>query len=164
MRDAADTAPPPGLDDGEVRYGPLADSLGLLLRLSQLVAFGHFYDDLAEMDVRPGEMSVLMLLAENPGIRQGTLARALVIKRAHMTKMVRALEEKGWIERRVPPDDRRAVELRLTEAGACHVETLRGPFLAHEAVAGRGLSDADHAELRRLLRAYLGMPDPEGPR
>ena len=87
MRDAPDTA-----RGEEVRLGAMADSLGFLLRLAQLASFREFFEDLDGMDVRPGEMTVLMLIGENPGVRQGVLAKRLMIKRAHMTKMIRAME------------------------------------------------------------------------
>ena len=156
MRDGGGTGD--GTDAG-VRYGPLTGSLGFLLRLAQLSAFRDFYDHVGELGVRPGEMSVLMLIAENPGVRQGVLARSLMIKRAHMTKMVRAMEEEGLVRRTIPEDDRRSVELWLTEAGEARVSGLLGPFLAHEAQVPATLSRRETDQLRRLLRAYLGLPD-----
>ena len=156
MRDEGDAV-------GEgLRYGPLSESLGFLLRLAQLGAFRDFYDDVGGTGVRPGEMSVLLLIAENPGVRQGVLARGLMIKRAHMTKMVRAMETEGLVRRTVPEDDRRSVELWLTEAGAARVEALRGPVMAHEARAPRGLNRRETAQLKRLLRAYVNLPPEPG--
>ena len=138
-------------------YGPLAGSLGFLLRLSQLKSFDDFFAALGPLDVRPGEMSVLMVLARNPGIRQGVLAEALSIKRAHMAKMVRALEEAGLIRRTVPQDDRRAMELWLTERGQARLAALRPAFAAHEAPPVDGLSPHEAETLKRLLRKSVGM-------
>ncbi|SMX41884.1 MarR family winged helix-turn-helix transcriptional regulator [Maliponia aquimaris] len=144
-----------------VNYGPLYGSVGFLLRLAQLRSFADFFAAFEGAGVRPGELSVLMLLRDNPGIRQGHLARALMIKRAHMTKMVGQMERDGLVVRRVPEDDRRAMELRLTEAGAERVRGLMDTFEAHEARAATGLSPAEAAELRRLLRKMLAF-DPTG--
>ena len=155
MRDAAETAA------GDVRLGPLADSLGFLLRLSQLASFREFFDGLADFDVRPGEASVLMLIGGNPGVRQGVLARRLMIKRAHMTKMIRVMEDTGLVTRTVPEDDRRSVELWLTKRGAARVEAMRAPWAAHEARPARNLTKREEAELRRLLRKYLALDDGE---
>lgn len=140
-------------------YGFLDQSTGFLLRLAQLKSFADFYDGLGPLGVRPGEISVLMVLGRNPGIRQGVLAEALSIKRAHMAKMVRAMEEEGLIRRSVPEDDRRAMELWLTERGSARVEALRPAFEAHEARQVDGLTPREAAELKRLLRKYLGMED-----
>jgi DNA-binding MarR family transcriptional regulator len=143
----------------DVRLGPLADSLGFLLRLSQLVSFRDFFAELEDIDMRPGEASVLMLIGENPGVRQGVLAKRLMIKRAHMTKMIRAMEETGLVTRTVPEDDRRSVELWLTKRGQDRVEAMRDPWAAHEARPARNLTRRDEAELKRLMRKYLDLPE-----
>ena len=142
-----------------LRYGGLSGSLGFLLRLAQLRSFADFFAAMGPLGVRPGEISVLMVLAENPGIRQGVLAEALSIKRAHMAKMVRALEESGVIRRTVPEDDRRAMEMWLTEAGRARIEKLRPRFEAHETRNVDGLTPQEAEELKRLLRKYLGMEE-----
>lgn len=148
-------ADPAGRD--RLALGPLDGSLGFLLRLSQLRSFRDYFRSFGEDGIRPGELSVLMLLAENPGIRQGVLARALMIKRAHMAKMVRAMEEDGLLTRSVPDSDRRALELRLTERGAARVAALLPAFEAHEGAGVATLDAAEEAELKRLLRKYLGL-------
>ncbi len=149
-------------DTEAVDLGALAGSLGFLLRLSQLVSFRDFYDDLGGFGIRPGEISALFVIADNPGIRQGVVARHLMIKRAHMAKMVRAMESDGLVSRSVPADDRRAVELKLTDSGRARVATLSEPFRRHEARPVPGLTRRDEAELKRLLRKYLSLPEPEG--
>jgi DNA-binding MarR family transcriptional regulator len=147
-----------------VRLGPLSGSLGLLLRIAQLQAFRDFYAALDSFGLRPGELTVLMLLAENPGIRQGLLARALMIKRAHMTKMVQGFEEAGLLRRTVPDSDRRSVELWLTEAGAARVRALQGPLEAYERRSLPGLPAPEAAALRGLLQKYLRLaPDAHRP-
>ncbi|MDH3264248.1 MAG: MarR family transcriptional regulator [Paracoccaceae bacterium] len=143
-----------------MRLGALTGSLGFLLRLAQLASFREFFEDLDGLGVRPGEITVLMLIGENPGIRQGVLARRLMIKRAHMTKMVRAMEESGLVKRTVPEDDRRSVELWLSAEGAARLEALGAPFLAHETRPARGLTAREERELKRLLRKYLDLPEP----
>jgi DNA-binding MarR family transcriptional regulator len=157
MRDTPDSLRP----EAEVRLGPLSNSLGFLLRLSQLASFRDYFEDLGALGIRPGEASVLMLIAENPGVRQGVLARRLMIRRAHMTKMVRAMLAEGLVERAVPADDRRAIELTLTAKGTARVDALAVPFLAHEARPARGLSRDEEATLKRLLRRYIDLPDAE---
>ncbi len=143
--------------DGTVHYGPLSEAMGFLLRLAQLKSFAGFFRSFEAENIRPGELTVLMVLHENPGIRQGMLAKSLSIKRAHMTKMVRQMEDEGLILRRVPEDDKRAMELRLTEAGEARVAVL-GPILAeHEAGGAAGLSQTETAELKRLLRKMLNI-------
>lgn len=148
----------PDEQDGPV-FGGLADSLGFLLRLSQLRSFATFYDDMGDLGTRPGEMTVLMILAEVPGIRQGVLARWLSIKRANMSKMIRALETAGLVRREVPADDGRAMALHLTPAGADRVAGLRPRFAAHEARPVPNLTAEEARQLKRLLRKHIGLPE-----
>lgn len=140
-------------------YGGLQDSLGFLLRLSQLQSFAAFYEDLGDLGVKPGEMTVLIILSEVPGIRQGVLARWLKIKRANMSKMVRGLEAAGLIRREVPEDDGRAMELHLTEAGALRVAILLPRLRAHEARTPPTLTGEEVRAMKCLLRKYLGLPE-----
>ncbi|MEQ5872889.1 winged helix-turn-helix transcriptional regulator [Sagittula sp. NFXS13] len=147
-------------EKGALGYGVLSDSFGFLLRLAQLRSFAEFYADMGPEDIRPGEMTMLFVLAENPGVRQGVLAKALQIKRAHMTKMVHGMEAEGLLERTVPQDDKRSVELWLTDMGRARIDTVRPVFVRHEARDVPGLESAEVAELKRLLRRYVGI-DPE---
>jgi DNA-binding MarR family transcriptional regulator len=148
----------------DIRFGPLSASLGFLLRLLQLVSFQDFYARFANSDIRPGEISVLILIDENPGIRQGVLARRLLIKRAHMTKMVQAFEAAGLVTKSVPKDDKRGIELHLTPKGQRHVNKVKPTFIEHEAVTRHGLSPREEAELKRLLRKALAIPEAGGRR
>lgn len=145
--------------DDNIRFGLLSQSLGFMLRLLQLAAFQEFYTRFAGSDLRPGEISLLILIDENPGIRQGVLARRLRIKRAHMTKMVHAFEASGLVRRSVPEDDKRGIELHLTSRGQQHINKIKPVFIEHEAVTTQGLSPQEDAELKRLLRKSLGITE-----
>ncbi|MFC7704410.1 MarR family winged helix-turn-helix transcriptional regulator [Plastorhodobacter daqingensis] len=142
-----------------IDMGPLRSSLGFLLRLGQLTSFEDFYTGLADLGLRPGEFSVMIILYRNPGIRQGVLAQRLMIKRAHMTKMIRTMEDAGLVERAIPEDDRRSVELRLTGEGQNLVARHLPRWRAHEARPKETLSAAEEADLLRLLRKYLDLPE-----
>lgn len=69
-------------------------------------------------------------------MRMSVLARQIECSRALVTQTVARLVERGWLERRPCPDDRRGVEAVLTATGRKHLAAAAGP----------------HAELvRRLL-------------
>lgn len=144
-----------------VELGALNDSLGLLIRLAQVRIYERFFDAFAGTPVRPGEFTVLWVIHQNPGVPQGALARVLAIKPAHMTKLVQRLVEAGLVAREVPAADRRSVHLTLTEAGQAHLRRHRVTFLTVHAAERMGLTDAENAELVRLL-GKLAFP-PEGP-
>lgn len=145
-----------GLDIGD-----LTQSLGFLLRISQLKAYEAFFDDLGASGMKPGEYSILAVIARNPGVRQGLLAQSLRIKRAHMTKIIRSFEDRGLIVRHIPDDDRRSVELTLTEAGRDHCDRHRAASLAHEARRPAELTAQELATLKALLRRYASLDGTE---
>jgi len=136
----------------------LERSAGFLARLAQIRLFEAFYERFGAEGLQPGEFTVLLAILENPGVRQGVLADGLMIKWSNMAKMVRSLEERDLVRRAVPADDRRAVELRLTQAAEALVLRLRPEMLAHDREATAMLTDAEHATLVRLLRKVAGRP------
>jgi DNA-binding MarR family transcriptional regulator len=63
------------------------------------------------------QLELLAALAEHPGARPGQLARRLNMRANTVTTIVNALSDRGMLERAASADDRRAVELTVTEAG-----------------------------------------------
>ena len=144
-------------------YGGLDEMSGFLISMAQAYVFDLFYHDLARHGLSPGKISALIVIYENPGIRHGELADMLLIKLAQMSKMIKSFEAKGWVERRRPREDKRAVELFLTSAGRDYVEKNRPILMHHEAGRPSGLTAREHQQLVRLLRKYLCMKTKEVP-
>jgi DNA-binding MarR family transcriptional regulator len=140
-----------------VDLGPLSDSLGFLLRMAQLQSFEHFFAELRDFELKPGEFSVLTLIMQNPGIRQGLLAQRLMIKRAHMTKLIRSLEATGYVERTIPDEDRRSVRLTLTPRGRDTVRRHWTRFDDYEKSHLGPLAETEKRELVRLLKTFVGL-------
>lgn len=141
----------------KVHVGELATSLGFLLRLAQLRAFEDFFSEHGPRGLKPGEFSVLWVIACNPGIRQSVLGNRLMIKRAHMTKLIRAFDDQGLVSRKIPDSDRRAVELTLTPAGRQAVDGASAAFFAYEETTGAPLSRMERSQLLGLLQKYVGL-------
>lgn len=71
------------------------------------------------------EYGVLAWLQDEPKVDQNALAARMGIDRTTASMLVSSLEERGFVERRTNPEDRRARQLRLTEAGAVLRKRLR---------------------------------------
>ncbi|MEM9049640.1 MAG: MarR family transcriptional regulator [Pseudomonadota bacterium] len=134
-----------------IDLGRLSAEPGFLLRLAQLQVYEDLLAGLQPDGLRPGAFSVLYLVARNPGARQGALAERLTIKRAQMTKLVQALVARNLVTRHVPQDDRRGVQLRLTDAGAALLKAHKTRFLAGDAQPLPNLSAAETRTLKTLL-------------
>ena len=145
------------VQDGTLQLGRLAGSLGFMVRITQLAIFDAFYDRLSRFGMKPGTFSILYLIDQNAEARQGEIAERLRIKRAHMTKLVRSLEARELIERRIPDDDRRSVLLRLTARGRAFVADHAEAFFGYQVPETGRLTGAERAELIRLLQKFNGI-------
>ena len=140
-----------------VDLGDLPASLGFLLRLAQVQVFQAFFNALSERGLKPGEYTVLRVIGLNPGTRQGVIARALKIKPAHMTKLVQRMVVAGLVERIIPPDDRRSVNLILTDTGRSFIGAHEAELKHFQQTEGAGLSDDEFAQLLKLLQKLTGL-------
>lgn len=141
----------------EVDLDRLNSALGFLMRLAQLKIYERFFEEVGEHNLKPGEFSVLWVIRHNPGIRQSVLGQRLMIKRAHMTKLIRALEDQNLVSRKIPDDDRRAVEITLTPEAVSRVEQASQWFFSYEASVGSNLSGDERQQLTALLRKFVGL-------
>lgn len=97
---------------------------------------------------------VLGLLSVEP-LPMRRIAQKLKCEPSNVTGIVDRLEARGLVERRPDPADRRVKLAAPTERGAATALQLRDALdFAREPLAG--LSDADRAVLRDLLRRMLG--------
>jgi DNA-binding MarR family transcriptional regulator len=96
------------------------------------------------------DYDVLAQLAQAPGrrLRPVDLARAVLLTRSGVTRLVQGLERAGLVERVPSPDDRRGLLVHLTEAGR---DVLRRASRTHLAGVRERFADRfDDDELRTL--------------
>ena len=109
----------------------------------------------------PTNQRILRELLADARIPMTELARKVGLSKTPVALRVRQLEDAGLIERRVPPDDRRAMELRLTAQGELRAAEMTPDLEAHEARNFGGLTPEEAATLRTLLRKYLALDAPK---
>jgi DNA-binding MarR family transcriptional regulator len=152
------TARPEAEGKDTVSLGDFEQAAGFVLRIAQLAAFERFFELFGESEIKISEFTVLLAIAENPGVRQGVVANVLKIKWSNMTKLVRALEARELIKRHIPPHDRRSVELRVTEAGRAQIEAVNQRMFDADRQAFSMLSDEEHRQFIHLARKAAGWP------
>ncbi len=106
--------------------------IGYSLRRAQIVVFQDFHERFARIQLRPVEFSILVLLAQQPGIRQADLSAALGVRPANMVALVNGLRERQLVCREPDPADRRAQALKLTPAGADLLKKAEAIWREHE--------------------------------
>jgi DNA-binding MarR family transcriptional regulator len=131
--------------------GPLAGMIGYALRRAQLAVFDEIIASFAELDLRPAQYSVLVLLAHSPGLKQSDVAAALGIQRANFVVLFDGLERRGLARRSPAPNDRRSYALYLTEAGAALLTRANRIEAEFEARLDAKLGAGGRAQLLDLL-------------
>jgi DNA-binding MarR family transcriptional regulator len=96
---------------------------GHLLRRAQQISVSLFYDEMGG-ELTPVQYAILSRLAEHPGIDQVSLAGLAAIDTSTGATVCARLEEKGLLERKVIPHNRRQRALTITPAGARLLATL----------------------------------------
>src|SRR5262249_15452094 len=75
-------------------------------------------DMLKDMGLTPGHMRVFMLLSEDARPTMGALSEEIGVHASMTTWLIDGLEERGFVERRTLPADRRVKTIVLTPEGA----------------------------------------------
>lgn len=135
----------------EIDVGPLSRMIGYALRRAQLAVFDDFIASLAELNLRPAQFSVLLLLDRAPGSTQSAVAESLGIKRANFVAMMDELEDRGLAERTVSPSDKRSHAIFLTENGRKTLDRARALAQRHENRQIAKLGDGGVEALLMLL-------------
>lgn len=118
-----------------------------------------------EADLTHFEYYVLAMLSEAPGRgrRMSSLAALTNASLARLSNVVRRLEERDLVHRSSPPEDRRASDVHLTEAGWAK---LQAAAPGHVATVREHVIDAlapeQVTQLTTIADAILGRLDPQG--
>ncbi len=144
------TDEPTGDDD----LGCVAPGAGVGFLISQLgyVISGRFRDLLAPLGLEPRQFLVLRHVAQAEGGSQQSLGQALRIPPSRMVAIVDSLEQRGLVERRANPTDRRARALHLTPEGRTMLARTLQVAVGHERAICADLSPGEREQLLGLLR------------
>jgi len=115
-------------------------------------------ETLAEFGLNLGEWGVLSSLrnAGPPHRRSpGRLAAGLELSSGAMTNRLDRLEQAGFVRRLPDPDDRRGVQVELTEKGLAVWMRAAAAGAAKESLVASTLDDRDKERLNGLLRRLM---------
>jgi len=121
--------------------------------VAQLGAYAaeRFGERAAALDFTRPQAGLLRLISREPGQSQQAVARRLGTPPSRLVALVDGLEQRGLIERRRNPGDRRNYALHLTAAGEQAMAALSQATLEHEQAISAPLTQAERAQLSKLL-------------
>ncbi len=134
--------------------GPSQDNLGFLLADVSRLLRRSIAQRLEGSELTFAQARVLVHLARAPGLRQVELAARLEVQPITLARLIDPLEQRGFVERRIDPDDRRAWRVFVTAQAQDSLASIRriGASARAQALAG-----IDPAGVDVLLHALTRM-------
>ncbi|HEX7060216.1 MAG TPA: MarR family transcriptional regulator [Solirubrobacterales bacterium] len=130
-------------------------TLAFLLSQVGVYASRRFAERIAIIDLHPPQFRVLNVVDAAEGQSQQAIGEAIQAPASRMVAIVDELEQRGLVERRPHPSDRRIRALYLTPAGRKLLDRGRKIAMEHEAELVRGMSAADRKQLTALLQKVV---------
>lgn len=141
-------------------WGILAQAVGPRVRLLRNALTARSIAVSAPHGLPTGTLTVLALIAANPGSSQSGLARRAGLNKSALVAIVDQLEAKGLALRDRSASDRRRNQLTVTPAGEAAMQALFGAVIREEAPIRKALGSQDLEVLLGLLdRAIAGLEE-----
>jgi DNA-binding MarR family transcriptional regulator len=123
------------------------DMKGILRETRQMINAG-----LEPLGLSGAEGDILFhLLTGSDGYPQERLARQLDIGKAAISRVIDALEQKGYVSRARSREDKRAYRVNLTEKGRSTGPEIRGVYERLYALVRQGIADEEFYRIESLL-------------
>src|SRR5262245_8392840 len=111
----------------------------------------------AGTDLGPSQVAALATIERHGPLSPSELAELERIKRPTATRILRHLDEAGFVERVKDPEDGRGFILSITASGRTHLRRLRARKTAYLATRLDSLGAEDRRTLERAAELLEGM-------
>jgi DNA-binding MarR family transcriptional regulator len=132
-------------------WGQLANTVGPRVRLLRNALAARSIAALEEFGLPTGSLTVLSLIAANPGSNQTALAKAAGVNKSALVGIVDVLEKRGLAARDRSASDRRRNHLTVTPEGEKAMEAMLARVAGGEDQLREALGPRDHAKLLELI-------------
>jgi DNA-binding MarR family transcriptional regulator len=122
-------------------------------------AASKFAERLGTLELAPADTGIMRLLRKAAGLSQQELAAKLQIHPSRLVAILDNLENRGLVERRANPDDRRLYSIHLTNDGGEMLEKIGRVAMEHQDALLSVLSSDERDQLAGLL---LRIADQQG--
>lgn len=136
-------------------------SVGFTISTTGYAIARRFRDLLAPLGLEPRDFALLRTVATTEGVSQQAIGERMGVAPSRMVAFVDSLEQRGLLERRQNPDDRRARALFITPQGRKLIKRAFSVAVEHEQRLTSGLSPEEREQLLELMArvgAEVGIP------
>jgi len=129
-------------------YSPGMRAIARIFRLRDLI-FENAQREMARHELSPAEYSVLATLRKTPAphaLRPADITKGMLLSSGGLTKVLKALEDRGFIEREDDPNDKRGSIARLTDGGIAFAEQVMHAVVGGDVVMLERVADAKAVE------------------
>ena len=149
---------PIGKEDGGSSF-VIDDSTSQLVSVAARLFSRALQSRFAEHDVSAGQGPLLLYLREKDGLSQKQLSRRVQIEEPTTTRTLDRMERDGLVRRIRDENDRRRINVFLTERANLLRDELVPYALEVNALATHGLSEQDKAKINSLLTYMIARLD-----
>ena len=137
----------------ETKPGAARRNASLLYSIKrvELVVRAHLEELLKPSGITALQYTALTVLEQHDGLPAAQLARRSFVTAQSTADMVRTLEQRGWVVRERNPENRRELQIRLTEAGRALLAEHADAVLELEQRMVGTLSERQIAQFRSVL-------------
>jgi len=140
-----------------LEQGELDDLVGYKIRRLELLMSQDFHARMDHCGVTPALFATLVLVKNNPGLRQVELGRALGIAKSGAMLIINRLEALGLVERSPDREDRRSFQIYLTSSGETKLPGFMRIVRKHDRDLYAALGDQEYEQFRTLLTKLLRL-------
>ncbi len=156
----------PTKPQGPEPFSPLREVMwrrpGYLIRRLTQIGQAIFFDLCKSESITPLQVGMLTALSVNPWLDQKAICRELVLDRTTAAEVLKRLQDKGLVEFRVNPDDRRSRLSVITKPGLNLINDLQGSIHRSQELLIEPLSSEERVEFMRLLAKLVDAHEKAG--
>jgi|SRR5262245_25418702 len=115
-------------------------------------AAAAFTERLRALELVPADAGILRIVQATEGISQQALGTELGVAPSRLVALIDDLEQRGLVERRDQPSDRRSYALYLTSKGGAVLKRIAHVAREHQRALCAALTDVERDQLAALLK------------
>ncbi|MGI6498644.1 MAG: MarR family winged helix-turn-helix transcriptional regulator [Oscillospiraceae bacterium] len=132
------------------------ECINYLLTTAQHAVFQQMTERLSEHDITPGQYAILNCLWTHQSVNPKEIAKILCLETSTISGVMDRMQKKGIIDRLVSTEDRRCVQVMLTEKGRNLEEPVLHVVEEVNKEVMSGFTPEEQALLKDCLRRIAG--------